>query len=70
MNSGIIIKSLNGNTFTETVVKDGKTFINVYDEDGNLIDVMEEVASYIPSRDDDKNEKKSTARQSPLKLCC
>lgn len=57
MNSGIRIKSLNGNTFTETVVKDGKTFINVYDEDGNLIDVMEEVASYIPSRDDDKNEK-------------
>ena len=70
MNSEIIIKSLNGNTFTKTVVKDGKTFINVYDEDGNLIDVMEEVASYIPSRDDDKNEKKSTARQSPLKVCC
>ena len=57
MNSGIRIKSLNGNTFTETVAKDGKTFINVYDEDGNLIDVMEEVASYIPSRDDDKDEK-------------
>lgn len=57
MNSGIRIKSLNGNTFTETVVKDGKTFINVYDEDGNLIDVMEEVASYIPSRDDERNEK-------------
>ena len=49
MNSGIRIKSLNGNTFTETVVKDGKTFINVYDEDGNLIDVMEEVASAIDS---------------------
>ena len=43
MNTGIRIKSLNGNTFTETVIKDGKTFINVYDEDGNLIDVMEEV---------------------------
>lgn len=57
MNSGIRIKSLNGNTFTETVVQDGKTFINVYDEDGNLIDVMEEVASYIPSRDDERNEK-------------
>ena len=57
MNSGIRIKSLNGNTFTETVIKDGKTFINVYDEDGNLIDVMEEVASYFPSKDDDKNEK-------------
>lgn len=58
MNSGIRIKSLNGNTFTETVVKDGKTFINVYDEDGNLIDVMEEVASYIPSRDDKPNTDK------------
>ena len=57
MNSGIRIKSLNGNTFTETVIKDGKTFINVYDEDGNLIDVMEEVASYIPSKDDERNEK-------------
>lgn len=54
MNSGIRIKSLNGNTFTETVIKDGKTFINVYDEDGNLIDVMEEVFS---SKDDeDKNK--------------
>lgn len=52
MNSGIRIKSLNGNTFTETVIQDGKTFINVYDEDGQLVDVMEEVASYIPSRDD------------------
>lgn len=57
MNTGIRIKSLNGDTYTETVIKDGKTFINVYDEDGNLIDVMEEVASYFPSKDDDKNEK-------------
>ena len=54
MNTGIRIKSLNGNTFTETVIKDGKTFINVYGEDGNLIDVMEEVFS---SKDDeDKNK--------------
>ena len=61
MNTGIRIKSLNGDTYTETVIKDGKTFINVYDEDGNLIDVMEEVASYFPSKDDDKmrNEKKA-----------
>lgn len=48
MNTGIRIKSLNGNTFTETVIKDGKTFINVYDPDGQLVDVMEEVACYIP----------------------
>ena len=54
MNTGIRIKSLNGNTFTETVIKDGKTFINVYGPDGQLIDVMEEVASYIPLREDDK----------------
>ena len=47
MNTGIRIKSLNGNTFT------GKTFINVYDEDGNLIDVMEEVASSIPPKTDE-----------------
>ena len=57
MNTGIRIKSLNGDTYTETVIKDGKTFINVYDEDGNLIDVMEEVASYIPPREgEDKNK--------------
>ena len=54
MNTGIRIKSLNGDTYTETVIKDGKTFINVYGEDGNLIDVMEEVFS---SKDDeDKNK--------------
>ncbi|MFC0168767.1 hypothetical protein ACFFKC_11825 [Pseudoduganella danionis] len=57
MNSGIRIKALNGNTFTETVIKDGITFINVYDADGELLDVMEEIASYIPSRDsEDKNK--------------
>ena len=57
MNTGIRIKSLNGDTYTETVIKDGKTFINVYGLDGQLIDVMEEVASYIPPRkDEDKNK--------------
>ena len=57
MNSGFRIKSLNGNTFTETVIKDGKTFINVYGPDGQLVDVMEEVASYIPPREgEDKNK--------------
>lgn len=45
-------KALNQNVFTEMYVKDGKTFMNVYDEEGNLIDVMEEVASYIPSKED------------------
>jgi hypothetical protein len=57
MNVGIRIKSLNGNTFTETVIKDGNTFINVYGPDGQLVDVMEEVASYItPKEDEDKNK--------------
>ena len=40
MNTGIRIKSLNGDTYTETVIKDGKTFINVYGLDGQLVDVM------------------------------
>ena len=37
MNTGIRIKSLNGDTYTETVIKDGKTFINVYGPDGQLV---------------------------------
>jgi hypothetical protein len=53
MNVGIRIKSLNGNTYTESYVKDGKTFINVYDEDGQLLDVMEEITSYYPPKQDD-----------------
>ena len=57
MNTGIRIKSLNGDTYTETVIKDGKTFINVYGPDGQLIDVLEEIASYIPQREgEDKNK--------------
>lgn len=48
----IRFKALNQNVFTQMYVKDGKTFMNVYDEEGNLIDVMEEVASYIPSKED------------------
>lgn len=57
MNTGIRIKSLNGDTYTETVIKDGKTFINVYGPDGQLVDVMEEVASYIPPRKDEDKSK-------------
>lgn len=56
MNTRIRIKSLNGDTYTETVIKDGKTFINVYGPDGHLLDVLEEIASYIlPKEDEDKN---------------
>lgn len=45
-------KALNQNVYTQMFVKDGKTFMHVYDEDGNLLDVLEEVASYIPSKED------------------
>lgn len=45
-------KALNQNVYTQMYVKDGKTFMNVYNEDGELLDVMEEVASYIPSNED------------------
>lgn len=45
-------KALNQNVYTQMYVKDGKIFMNVYDEEGNLVDVMEEVASYIPSKED------------------
>lgn len=42
-------KALNGSTYTEMFVKNGKTFMNVYDEDGNILDVLEEFASSVPS---------------------
>jgi hypothetical protein len=51
MDGDFRIKALNGNVYTEMYVKDGKTFMNVYGEDGELLDVMEEVASYIPSQE-------------------
>lgn len=57
MNIGIRIKSLNGDAFTETVFKDGKTFINVYSQDGQLVDVLKEIASYIPLKGDENNNK-------------
>ncbi|OQS22719.1 hypothetical protein [Chromobacterium violaceum] len=52
MDGNFRIKALNGNVYTEMYVKDGKTFMNVYSEDGELLDVMEEVASYIPHKED------------------
>ena len=56
MEVGFRVKALNGNVYTEMYVKDGKTFMNVYDEDGNLVDVMEEVASYVPSKEADAHQ--------------
>lgn len=51
------IKALNSNIYTEMYVKDGKTFMNVYSEDGQLLDVMEEVASsYPPKKPDEKKD--------------
>jgi len=52
MEVGFRVKALNSNVYTEMYVKDGKTFMNVYGEDGELLDVMEEVASYIPPKED------------------
>lgn len=54
----IRMKALNGNTFTESVIKDGKLFLYVYDEDDNLLDVMEEMGPDNPG-DEEKEEQKS-----------
>jgi hypothetical protein len=43
-----IIKALSENIYTEMLTVDGKTVMHVYGEDGKLLDVMEEVASYFP----------------------
>lgn len=51
-------KALNSNVFTEMYVKDGKTFMNVYDEDGNILDVLEEITSEIPAKEDNSQAKK------------
>lgn len=51
-------KALNGSTYTEMFVKNGKTFMNVYDEDGNILDVLEEITSEIPAKEDNSQAKK------------
>lgn len=51
-------KALNSNVFTEMYVKDGKIFMNVYDEDGNILDVLEEITSEIPAKEDNSQAKK------------
>ena len=43
MEHRIRIKSLTGNTFTETKEIDGETVMYVYNEDGELLDVLKEV---------------------------
>ena len=45
-------KALNDDTFTEMRVENGKALMYVYDHSGQLLDVLEEVASYIhPERE-------------------
>lgn len=45
-------KALNGDTFTEMRVENAKALMYVYDHSGQLLDVLEEVASYIhPERE-------------------
>lgn len=40
-------KALNGDTLTEMRVENDKALMYVFDRAGNLLDVLEEVASYI-----------------------
>ena len=48
MHHKFIIKALNENVYTEMLNLGGRIAMHVYDEDGKLLDVMEEVASYFP----------------------
>lgn len=43
-------KALNEDTYTEMRLENGKAVMYVYDRAGNLLDVLEEIASYIPSK--------------------
>ena len=43
-------KALDGDTLTEMRVENGKTLMYVYDRSGKLLDVLEEIASYIPPK--------------------
>lgn len=52
MNQPARFKAVNSDVYTVMYSKDGKVYMNVYDEEGNLLDVMEEV-------DDEATEKKN-----------
>lgn len=52
-------KALNGDTFTEMHIENGKTVMYVYDRSGKLLDVLEEVACYIPPKDEGQIEGKA-----------
>lgn len=51
VNAAMRFKSLNGDTFTEMRLENGRAVMYVYDRQGQLLDVMEEIASYIPQKD-------------------
>lgn len=56
--TAIRVKALNDEVWTEMVRKDGKVFMNVYDGAGNLLDVMEEVASSLTPEQETELQKK------------
>lgn len=56
--TAIRVKALNDEVWTEMVRKDGKVFMNVYDGAGNLLDVMEEVASSLTPEQEAEFQKK------------
>ena len=51
MNTIFRFKALNWDTFTEMRVENGRTLLYVYDRLGRLLDVLEEIACYIPPKD-------------------
>ena len=56
--TAIRVKALNDEVWTEMVRKDGKVFMYVYDGAGNLLDVMEEVASSLTPEQDAEFQKR------------
>jgi hypothetical protein len=51
VNNGFRIKALNGDTFTEMRIENGRAIMYVYDSFGLLLDVLEEIACYIHPKD-------------------
>lgn len=52
--TAIRVKALNDEVWTEMVRKDGKVLMYVYDGAGNVLDVMEEVASSLTPEQEEK----------------
>lgn len=60
MSGQIRFKSLNEDTYTEMRLENGEAVMYVYDRTGNLLDVLEEIASYIPPKPEAQAKYKST----------